>query len=270
LVLTSLQQLDAKMADELPASRDDWDAHWDHYAESAAENPAQRMRHDIIAPLLSEDAQGEMRVLDLGSGQGDLVMKLHPILPNARFVGAELSESGVAISQRKVPQATFLVADVFQPPAALTAFVGWASHAVCSEVLEHVDDPVAFLQRSQTYLAPNARLIVTVPGGPMSAFDRHIGHRQHFDRRKIHLILERAGYSVERVYLAGFPFFNLYRLMVIARGKRLARDVESKSGGTSSGLARFAMKLFGVLFHANLLDSPFGWQVIAIARKPLS
>jgi hypothetical protein len=108
---------------------------------------------------------------------------------------------------------------------------------------------------------------VTVPGGPMSAFDRHIGHRQHFDRRKIRSILEQAGYSVERTYLTGFPFFNLYRLLVIARGKRLACDVETKSAGKSSGLARFVMKVFRVLFHANLLDSPFGWQVVATARK---
>src|SRR2546423_2245665 len=127
------------------------------------------------------------------------------------------------MSHRKVPSANYGVADLFQPPATLSAFSGWATPAVCSEVLEHVDDPVAFLKRSQTYLAPKAQLIVTVPGGPMSAFDRHIGHRQHFNRRKIRSILEQAGYSVQRVYLAGFPFFNLYRLLVIARGKRLAR-----------------------------------------------
>jgi hypothetical protein len=101
----------------------------------------------------------------------------------------------------------------------------------------------------------------------MSPFDRYIGHRQHFDRLKIRSILEEAGYSVDRTYLAGFPFFNLYRLLVIARGRRLARDVEKKSAGMSSGLASIAMKVFRVLFHANLVDSPFGWQVIATARK---
>ena len=256
------------MADEPRALQDDWDAHWDLYAESAAENPAQQMRHDIIARLLCAGAEkGAMRIFDLGSGQGDLIKKLQTLLPNARFAGAELSESGVAISRRKVPGATFLVADLFQPPAALGEFAGWATHAVCSEVLEHVDEPVEFLKRSQTYLAPNGRLIVTVPGGPISAFDRHIGHRQHFNRRKIRALLEQTGYSVERTYLSGFPFFNLYRLVVIARGEQLARDVESNSGGASSGLARFAMKLFRVLFHANLPDSPFGWQVIATARK---
>jgi trans-aconitate methyltransferase len=257
------------MSDQPRASQDDWDAHWDHYAQSAAENPAQRMRHEIIARLLCEDAdKGMMQVFDLGSGQGDLVQKLEPLLPKARFVGADLSESGVAISRKKVPAATFLVAEILHPPAALHEFTNWATHAVCSEVLEHVDDPVAVLKRARDYLAAGARLIVTVPGGPMSAFDRHIGHRQHFDRRKIRSMLEQAGYSVERTYLAGFPFFNLYRLLIVARGSRLVQDAQAGSTGALSGMATFAMKVFRVLFHANLLDSPFGWQVVATARKP--
>ncbi len=256
------------MSDQARASQDDWDAHWDHYAQSAAENPAQRMRHEIIARLLCEHSDsGVMKLFDLGSGQGDLMKKLEPLLPDACFVGAELSERGVAISKRKVPGATFLVADIFQPPAALNEFANWATHAVCSEVLEHVDDPVAFLRRARDYLAAGARLIVTVPGGPTSAFDRHIGHRQHFDRCKIRSMLERAGYSVERTYLAGFPFFNLYRLLIIARGDSLVQDAQKGSTGTPSSVARFAMKVFRVLFHANLLNSPWGWQVVATARK---
>jgi SAM-dependent methyltransferase len=256
------------MPDQSRPSHDDWDAHWDRYAQSAAKNPAQQMRHEIIARLLCDDAgKGTMQLFDLGSGQGDLVQKLKPLLPKARFVGVELSESGVAISRKKVPAATFLVADIFQPPPALNEFANWATHAVCSEVLEHVDDPTAFLMRARDYLGAGARLIVTVPGGPISAFDRHIGHRQHFDRRKIRSMLEEAGYSVERTYLSGFPFFNLYRLLIVARGNRLIQDAQVGSAGAPSGMMRFAMKVFRVLFHANLLDSPFGWQVIAIARK---
>jgi SAM-dependent methyltransferase len=257
------------MADEPAAPRDNWEAHWARFAESATGNPAQRMRHEIIGQLLSEKAgSGAIRLFDFGSGQGDLVKKLSAMFPNAEFVGAELSNSGVAISQRKVPGATFVVADIFEAPAVLKNFAGWASHAVCSEVLEHVDEPAAFLGQAREYLAPGAQLIVTVPGGPISAFDREIGHRQHFNRAKIRSLLEQAGYLVERTYLAGFPFFNLYRLLVLMRGRRLARDIEATAVGQPSGLLRFAMKLFRVLFHANLLDSPFGWQVVAIARKP--
>lgn len=255
------------MSSRSRSAQDDWDAHWEQYAESAGLNPAQRMRHDLVARLLCEmPGRTGARIFDLGSGQGDLLHKLQALLPSAKFLGAELSESGVAISQRKVPQATFFVADIFHPPAHLNEFEGWATHAVCSEVLEHVDDAAAFLEQARKYLAPEAKLIVTVPGGPMSAFDRHIGHRQHFDRDEIRALLEQAGYAVERVYLAGFPFFNLYRLLVIARGRRLAQDVETQSSGISPG-AGFVMKLFRLLFRFNLRDSPFGWQVVAVARK---
>jgi 2-polyprenyl-3-methyl-5-hydroxy-6-metoxy-1,4-benzoquinol methylase len=256
------------MSSQLHSSQDDWNAHWDLYAESARLNPAQRMRHELIAQLLCETASNSTpRIFDLGSGQGDLFKKLQALLPKAAFLGVEMSERGVAISRSKVPQATFVVADIFQPPPALDDFAGWATDAVCSEVLEHVDDPSSFLKHARHYLAPGARMIVTVPGGPTSAFDRHIGHRQHFDRRKIRAVLEQAGYAVERIYLTGFPFFNLYRLLVIARGKQLAQDAETKSVRTSSGLARWAMKSFELLFRLNLRDSPFGWQIVALARK---
>ena len=101
----------------------------------------------------------------------------------------------------------------------------------------------------------------------MSAFDRHIGHRQRFTRTSITAVLEKAGYTVEKVYLAGFPFFNLYRLLVIARGEGLARDIEMQSRGISASLASFTMKFFRLLFYGNLSDSPFGWQIVAVARK---
>jgi trans-aconitate methyltransferase len=257
------------MSSQLHSSQDDWNAHWDLYAESARLNPAQRMRHELIARLLCETAgNSTARIFDLGSGQGDLLKKLQALLPKAKFLGAEMSESGVAISRSKVPQATFFVADIFQPPPALNDYAGWATDAVCSEVLEHVDDPSSFLKHVRKYLAPGARMIVTVPGGPISAFDRHIGHRQHFDRRKIRAMLEQAGYAVERIYLTGFPFFNLYRLLVIARGKRLVQDAETQASRTSSGLARGVMRLFDLLFSLNLRNSPFGWQVIAVGRNP--
>ena len=139
--------------------------------------------------------------------------------------------------------------------------------AVCSEVLEHVDSPVDFLKASRPFLAAGAKLVVTVPGGPMSAFDRHIGHRQHFTRDSISRVLAEAGFTVERVYLSGFPFFNLYRCVVIARGERLAVDVNAGQRGFSAWLAGTVMAVFRGLFKFNLMNSPLGWQVVAVARK---
>jgi SAM-dependent methyltransferase len=246
---------------------DNWDEHWDRYAAAASRNPAQRMRHELIVDFFRRDRAGACQVLDIGSGQGDMLVQLHALRPEAGLLGFELSASGVEISRRKLPAAKFLVVDLFNPPAEAAAYAGWATDAVCSEVLEHVDSPADFLRASRRYLADGARLIVTVPGGPMSAFDRHIGHRQHFTRESITRELESAGFAVEQVNLSGFPFFNLYRLVVIARGEKLADDVNAGGGGFSQWLAGVVMGVFRVLFRLNLRHSPFGWQVIAVARK---
>lgn len=247
---------------------DNWDAHWAQYAAAASMNPAQRMRHQLVADLLELPTDGTgVQLCDIGSGQGDLMVGLKTRWPAADCAGIELSAEGVAISRRKVPAARFFVCDLFKDTPAAFGLERWASHAVCSEVLEHVDDPVAFLKRARGFLAPGCRLVVTVPGGPQSAFDRHIGHRQHFDRRKIAAVLNAADFDVERAFHSGFPFFNLYRCVVILRGRRLVSDVEGSEGGASTGPAAMAMRLFRVLFRLNLRDCALGWQVVAVARK---
>src|SRR3954451_14111638 len=101
---------------------DNWESHWDHYAAAASQNPAQQMRHALVIKMLRSEKESEaMRALDIGSGQGDFLVKLHGIRPEAELLGFELSLSGVEISRRKLPAAQFFVADLFQPPPALKA-----------------------------------------------------------------------------------------------------------------------------------------------------
>ena len=251
-------------------SRDNWTHHWQQFAEAARTNPAQRMRYRLILNLLQRLLQSrtDIKLLDIGSGQGDLLCQVRQWRSDAELLGIELSESGVAVAQQKVPQATFVVADLFAPPPGLTRYVRWATHATCSEVLEHIDDPVAFLRHAKQYLAEEAVTIVTVPGGQMSAFDRHIGHRRHFTVPLLRAVLQQAGFQVECVFRAGFPFFNLYRLFVIARGEQLVNDAAAEARGIGTRLVGIAMSVFDWLFRLNLSDSPFGWQLVAVARNP--
>jgi trans-aconitate methyltransferase len=243
---------------------DDWDRHWRDYAESAASNPAQAYRRRLVLRLLASDGTPS-RVLDIGSGTGDLAAEIRNAFPTAELLGLDVSAAAVEHAARKVPAATFLQRDLVTSPDSEPAYRGWATHAVCSEVLEHLEDPAALLANARSYLAPGCRLIVTVPGGPMSAFDRHIGHRRHFTAKSMRAVLEQAGFVVERSMRAGFPFFNLYRLIVFLRGERLVDDV---AGGAGRRPARLVMRIFGVLFRLNLTRSPWGWQVLATARVP--
>ncbi|HET7855407.1 MAG TPA: class I SAM-dependent methyltransferase [Gaiellaceae bacterium] len=246
----------------LDTARDDWEQHWVEFAHRVPSNPARRYREELVVRALERDG-GVERVLDIGSGTGDLAGAIVAALPQAELLGLELSKSGVELSRTKVPAARFEARDLMVATTPPPEQQGWATHAVCSEVLEHVDDPETLLRNVVPYLAPGCLLVVTVPGGPKSAFDRHIGHRRHFRPDELRTLLERVGFEVRHATGAGFPFFNLYRLAVMARGKRLA----SAKGGTSL-LARLALGLFGLLFRLNLDASRWGWQTVAHARLP--
>jgi SAM-dependent methyltransferase len=155
-------------------------------------------------------------------------------------------------------------------PAELAAEErGRATVAICSEVLEHVDQPDLLLRHAADYLAPGSRLVITVPGGPRSAFDRHIGHRRHFTAARLRRLLETNGFEKVTVQRAGFPFFDLYRLVVIVRGKRLVADVEQAEGtALDAGASGTALRFFDRAFRYNLDSSPFGWQLLAEAHRP--
>jgi SAM-dependent methyltransferase len=246
---------------------DDWDKHWDEYADTAKSNPAQRFRRRLILELL-QLGEGLSRVLDIGCGQGDLIADLHTAYPEAELCGVDYSEWGNEIAAKKVPSARFFTRDLMKDDVPPEGLARWATHAVCSEVLEHVDDPETLIRNAAAYLAPGCRLVVTVPGGPMSAFDRHIGHRRHFSPDYLGTVLTRAGFELEKATGAGFPQFNLYRLLIIQRGKRLVRDVSSANTGVSSNAARAAMAAFRGFFALGTIQSRRGWQTVAVARMP--
>ena len=242
---------------------DDWDRHWSDFAESAEANPAQRYRTRLV---LSRLALGNTpaRLVDIGSGQGDFAAFVQKQAPRIEVLGIELSEAGCEIARGKLPNATFLQRDLLEPQdGPPEQFRAWATHAVCSEVLEHVDSPGRLLRNAVAYLSPGCRIVVTVPGGPMSPFDRHIGHRRHYTRKALRAVLQGAGFRVDRVAAAGFPFHTLYRLAVLARGKNL---IEDAAGSTPSMFMRWAMRAFDLSFRLNLPASPWGWQLVAEAH----
>lgn len=244
-------------------SSDDWDRHWSNYNAATEKNPAQAFRRRLVLRLLGRSGPPE-KVVDIGSGQGDLAVELGKRYPNAEVLGLEYSRSGVEIGRTKAPSASFLQRDLLAEVDVPEGYRGWATHAVCCEVMEQVDDPVLLLRNARSFLGPGCRLIVTVPGGPMSAFDRQIGHRRHFSPRLLASVLSEAGFEVDHCFGAGFPFFNLNRLTVVARGHRLADDLRSDAGGSRA--ARVAMAAFDGLLHTTLMSGPWGWQMVGLAH----
>jgi SAM-dependent methyltransferase len=240
---------------------DNWDRHWQEIGQSSEMGPTPKYRRRLIFKLLGIDAQDDsVRLLEIGSGTGEFAEEFCRRYPRARILGLELSRFGVEIAARRAPTAVFLQRDLMQPaqPDAFQEF--GATYAICSEVLEHVDDPVVLLRNAAPYLSPGSKLIVTVPGGPINAFYKHIGHRRHYSPRDLGELLEQAGFHVEQLYAAGFPFFNLFRMFITWRGDALIKDVT----GPPSRTVRFGMWVVDMLLRFNLMR--WGWQTIGVAR----
>jgi hypothetical protein len=102
----------------------------------------------------------------------------------------------------------------------------------------------------------------------MSAFDKHIGHRRHFSLHLLERTLREAGLDVADLRGAGFPFFNVYRLVVVARGKRLIDDAAEGDDVTLPLSARAAIRMFSWLFRLNTGKTRFGWQLVAVGAEP--
>jgi len=249
----------------------DWDHHWNAYGEAAEGNPANVYRRQLVLRLLGRPPAGAT-VLDIGSGQGEFAIHLRETYPDLVVCGVEYSAAGVersrAAAAERRADVSFTQLDLMQP-VTLQPGRPAAGYAVCSEVLEHVADPVRLLRNSKSLLAPGCRMVVTVPGGPRSAFDRHIGHHRHFTAADLRGVLTDAGCAVDRVLRAGFPFFNIYKVAVIARGRRLIADVENRAPGSTPSRAELAaVRFFDLGFRHSRDDFPLGWQMAAVARIP--
>lgn len=260
-----------RLAPDSPPDPNDWNHHWDAYGEAAEGNPANIYRRRLLMKLLGRPAAGST-VLDIGSGQGEFALYLQETYPDLDIWGAEYSGSGVERSQQLATArgltTRFRQVDLM---TATTLFPDQrpATSAVCSEVLEHVSDPTTLLHNSLAQLAPGCRLVITVPGGPRSAFDKHIGHFQHFTADSLRRVVVDAGYSVDRILRAGFPVFNVYKMAVIARGKRLIADVENRAPGDRSIKGESVMRsIFNFGFRHCLDSSPGGWQMAAVVTVP--
>lgn len=122
---------------------------------------ADRKRVDFISNVLSHSLGATARVLDVGCGNG--VISRHLGRNGFSVLGIDVSEKTIetANALTHLPNVRFMKKSAEELVASGEKY----DAVICSEVLEHLNDPGSLLDVLYKSLAENGKLIVTVPNG---------------------------------------------------------------------------------------------------------
>jgi 2-polyprenyl-3-methyl-5-hydroxy-6-metoxy-1,4-benzoquinol methylase len=142
----------------------------------------------IFAPLAATS------VIDIGCGTGHLLGLTvdRMAIPPERIVGVDHSGAGIRRARELLPSATWIVADLYE-----MSIEERFELVICTEVLEHLYEPLRAVDRLRGLCAAGGRVAITVPDG---AQDRWEGHVNFWDESALHAFLAPSGLTaIQRI-----------------------------------------------------------------------
>jgi len=247
-------------------AQEERDRIWMQFHTGLARNPGRLYRHQIINQVIKTTADsGNKLIVDIGCGTGELISYLAMEFNPQNLLGLDISKVGILKAQENYPNLNFTQIEIDNDGLSNKTIKSGADIIVCSEVLEHLEEPEEILGFIKTNLTANGVLIVTVPAGPMSFLEKYIGHHRHYTKDSLTHLLEVTGFSKIEIQRAGFPGINLIRLASILRGKKILNDISESPG--KPFLLGFGLRIAELVLRHSLKDSIFGWQLVAVCYR---
>ncbi|MCT0230735.1 class I SAM-dependent methyltransferase [Synechococcus sp. CS-1324] len=159
------------------------------------------------------------KVLDLGSGNGELCGYLH--MNGFDIVGCEFDSQGIEVSRAAFPDIPFYQHGVQDDPALIVSSCGLFNAVVSTEVIEHLYSPQQLLHFSREVLVDHGYLLITTPYhgylknlalSISDKWDKHHtslrdgGHIKFFSKRTLAKLLLDSGFDI--VDFHGIGRFN--------------------------------------------------------------
>ena len=122
---------------------------------------ADRKRVDFIASVLEQSLPVNGKILDVGCGNG--VISRHLGRLGYNVLGIDVSEKTIETARQisPMPNVQFMTRSAEELVASGEKY----DAVICSEVLEHLNDPGKLLKVLHDCLADNGKRIITVPNG---------------------------------------------------------------------------------------------------------
>jgi SAM-dependent methyltransferase len=218
-------------------------------------------KRKILKALLARDP-GLGPLLDLGCGTGGI---LRDWMSRRPCVGTDRSQLALRICRRRGFE-KLVRSDLNNLPFSEGSF----DTILLLDVIEHLEDDVAFLREASALTAPGGRIVIAVPAFQFlwSQHDETFEHRRRYSARQLEAVLAAAGLVCERCTYTNtllFPLAAIWRLLSYRLGLgRFAPETDFW------GLPVWLNALLGRIYDLEAwflrrFDLPVGLSLVCIA-----
>lgn len=235
---------------------------WFEFA--SAEHFWMRWRHRILLQRLNRLDQSITNALEIGCGNGVVREMLERDL-GIPVDGCDLNQH--ALESASKGKGRLLIYDVFDQDLRM---VNAYDMILLMDVIEHIDDDLAFLNASLNHLAPGGIVVINVPAHMLfySKYDQVAGHKRRYNRGDIETLFRAAKVATLSVTHWGFSLLPL----LLARKLVLSfvsheRTIQTGFAPPNTLLRRGLDALQAIETHLPF-SMPLGSSILAIGRKP--
>lgn len=136
----------------------------DYYQKGIENNLLQQLWHGNKLEEVVKAIKGNKRrdkILDVGSASGWFISEISKRFQDSNCFGIDIYSKGIFYAKKKYPQVEFKVADAHDIPYKDETF----DVIVCTEVLEHVDDPWQVVMEIKRVLKTGGLAIIELDSG---------------------------------------------------------------------------------------------------------
>ena len=216
-------------------------------------------RHAGILDALRQSGIILQRALEIGCGSGVARKMLEQDL-NIPVDGCDLSRTGLEMAEPG--RGRLLFYDILELHPSM---LGIYDAIFLLDIMEHIQDDVAFLDAALKHLRAGGVVIINVPASMLlfSQYDRVTGHVRRYTRLTLSDLLRRCGVEPQ-----GLMYWGLSMVPVLLARKaylRLIPPTETMRVGFSppNRLARFIFGLLKDIETGLSLSMPFGTSLLA-------
>lgn len=248
------------MSNASDQNRATYDHLWAGHGDFTLYNPGARHRRRWILDLLAR--RPFQSLLDVGCGNALLLELIDARFPGKRLTGADLSDVALTSNRRRLPHMDFVAADL-----AKDSLPGGFDVVICTEVIEHLDDPKGAIQKLAASCSPGGRVVITCPTGRLHPTEKYFGHVYHPRPEEVTGWAADAGLAQEDMVRWGFPVYAFTKWATNLRPEAaLATFGMDRQYGPMQRLVSSALFLAN---FANFPSSDRAVQLFAVFTKPV-